>query len=251
MKGWWPLFKKEVMEQIRTHRVIILAGVFLFFGLTSILTIKYLPEIIKMTGTPIPIEMPAPTSLQALTEFSQTVLQMGVLVLILVSMGSIANEFKNGTALLTLSKPVTRIAFITSKLAALSLNLVISLVVSGLICYGYSVWLIGPADFGSFAAQSGLLALFLIFCLSLTLLFSSLFRSSLAAGGLALVTVIGLAILSSFPKIGNYLPGKLPGWGTNLLNGSSQSYWWALGITIGLIAICLYLTELRLKNKEA
>jgi ABC-2 type transport system permease protein len=250
MKGWWPLFKKEIREQIRTHRFLIVGGVFLFFGLTTPLTLKYLPEIIKMAGETMQITIPPPTALQSLTEFAGTILQLGVLMLILVSMGAIANEYKNGTVLLTLSKSVTRGAFVTAKMAALSLNLVASLLVSGLVCYGYSVWLIGAADLGNFMLQNGLMALFLLFSVSLTLVFSSLFRSGLAAGGLAMAVIVFQAVLASLPVIGNYLPGKLPGWGLGIMNGNGQSYWWALVVTLGLTGLCLYLAQMVLKKKE-
>jgi ABC-2 type transport system permease protein len=251
MKGWWPFFKKEILEQIRTYRLLIVGGVFLFFGLTTPLTLKYLPEILKMTAKSLQIIMPPATAADSLAEFASTILQLGVLVLILVGMGSIANEYKNGTAFLTLSKPVTRGAFVTAKMAALSLNLLLSLLVSGLVCYAYSVWLIGPAGFGAFMLQNALLALFLVFCLSLTLLFSSLFKSGLAAGGLAMAVIVFQALLSSLPVVGDFLPGKLPGWGISIINGSAQRHWWALGITIGLIGACLYLSQSILKNKEA
>jgi ABC-2 type transport system permease protein len=251
MKGWWPLFKKEILEQVRTYRLIIVAGVFLFFGLTTPLTLKYLPEIIKLAGESMQITIPPPTAVQSLAEFAGTILQLGVLILILIGMGSIANEYKNGTALLTLSKPVTRAAFVTAKMAALSLNLVVSLLVSGLVCFAYTAWLIGPADIGPFMLQNALLCLFLIFCLSLTLLFSSLFKSGLAAGGLAMAVIVFQAILSSLPHIGDYLPGRLPGWGLNILNGSAQPNWWALTITLGLVVLCLFLAQMILKKKEA
>ena len=251
MRGWQPLLKKEVLQQIRTHRFLIVAGVFLFFGLTTPLTLKYLPEIIKMAGQSMEISIPPPTAAESLIEFSSTILQLGVLILILIGMGSISNEFKNGTALLTLSKPVTRAAFVNAKMAALSLNLLVSLLISGLVCYAYSVWLIGPADFGAFMLQNGFLLLFLIFGVAVTLLFSSLFKSGLAAAGLAMAVIVFQALLSTLPVIGDYFPGKLPGWGVSILNGQGQSYWGALGITVGLIVLCLYLAQLILQKKEA
>jgi ABC-2 type transport system permease protein len=251
MTGWWPLFKKEILEQIRTYRFLIVGGVLLFFALTTPLTLKYLPEIIKMAGESMQISVPPPTAVQSLTEFASTALQLGVLLLVLVGMGSIANEYKNGTALLTLSKPVTRAAFVTAKMAALSLNLVVGLLISSLVCFAYSVWLIGSADLGAFMLQSLLLALFLVFCLSLTLLFSSLFKNSLAAGGLAMAVIILQALLSGLPGLGEYLPGKLPGWGLGILNGVTAPRWAALGITLGFSGLCLYLAQMILQKKEA
>ncbi|HSW58972.1 MAG TPA: ABC transporter permease, partial [Dehalococcoidales bacterium] len=146
--------------------------------------------------------------------------------------------------------PVTRAAFVGAKMAALSLNLAVSLLISALVCYAYSVWLIGPADLWAFVLQNALLLVFLIFCLSLTLMFSSLYKSGLAAGGLAMAAVIVISILSTFPRIGNYLPGKLPGWGVSIITGTGQNYWWALGITLVLTLVCLYLSQHIVKRKD-
>ena len=127
MKGFLPLLKKEFKEQIRTHRLLIVGGVFLFFSLTSVLTLAYLPEIIKMSGQNLEITIPPVTAVQSLGEFSSTMVQMGVFVMALIAMGAAANEIKRGTALLTLSKPVSRGAFIVAKFIALDLTLLISL----------------------------------------------------------------------------------------------------------------------------
>jgi ABC-2 type transport system permease protein len=251
MNGWWPLFKKECREQLRTNRFLIIAGVLLFFALTTPLTLKYLPEIIKMAGETMEITVPPPTANESLVEFAGTALQIGILLLVLLGMGSISNEYKNNTVLLTLSKPVSPAALVGAKMAAFSLTLGLSLAISSLVCYAYSSWLIGPADFGRFLLQSGLLVLFLLFCLSITLLFSSLFKNGLAAGGLAAVVIILLSLLASLPVIGNYLPGKLPGWGISVINGKAHPYWWALGVTLVTTFMCLVSAQQILRHKEA
>jgi ABC-2 type transport system permease protein len=92
--------------------------------------------------------------------------------------------------------------------------------------------------------------LFLLFCLAVTLLFSSVFKSSLAAGGLAIAVIIAQAVISTIPYIGDYLPGKLLSWGNNILTGSGDSYWWALAVTVILIGLCLYFAQMILKYKE-
>jgi ABC-2 type transport system permease protein len=89
-----------------------------------------------------------------------------------------------------------------------------------------------------------------MFCLAVTVLFSSLFKSSLAAGGISIAIIITQALFSGLPAIGDYLPGKLLSWGTNLLSGTGESYWWALVITLVLIGLCLYLAQRVLKTKE-
>ncbi len=249
MKGLSALLKKEIREQLRTYRLVVVGGVFLLFGITTPLMLKYLPEFIKLAGEQMEITVPPPTAVQALVEYAGSVGQIGVLVAVLVAMGSVANELQRGTAVMTLSKPVTRAAFVTAKFAATSLTFLVALAVSSAVCLAYTVWLIEPADAVSFLGLNLLLALFLVFCLAVTVLFSSLFKSSLAAGGTALGVLVGQAVLSVLPWVGDYMPGKLLGWGNALFSGG-PSYWWALAVTVVLTVLCLYLAQRALRNKE-
>ena len=250
MTGFMPLLKKEIMEQIRTYRLLIVGGVFLFFSLLTPITLKFLPQIIKLVGEQIPVEIPPPTAIQSLVEYAGTIGQIGVLVVVLITMGSVANELRHGTALITLSKPVSRSAFITAKFTAVSITFFISLVVASLICYVYTILLIEEAEIVPYVGLNLLLMLFLMFCLAVTVLFSSLFKSSLAAGGISIAIIITQALFSGLPAIGDYLPGKLLSWGTNLLSGTGESYWWAFAVTLALIGLCLYLAQRILKTKE-
>jgi ABC-2 type transport system permease protein len=251
MTGLLPLLKKELTEQIRTYRLLIVGGVLLFFGLTTPLTLKYLPEIIKLSGDySMQINIPPPTAAQSLAEYGSSIGQLGVLVMVLIAMGAIANELKHGTALLTLSKPVAPAAFVGAKFIAMSCTLLVSILAASLVCFGYTSWLIGTGDGMAFLGLNLLIFLFLAFCIALTLLFSSLFKSSLAAGGISIAIIIFQGVLTTIPVIGDYLPGTLLGWGTNLLSGIGDSFWWAFGITIVITGLCLYLAQRRLKTSE-
>lgn len=251
MKGLAPLLKKELKEQFKTYRWLIVGGIFLLFGITTPLMYRYLPEILEFAGEQLTIiEMPPPTAFQSLSEYASTIGQIGVLVAVLVAMGSVANELRHGTAIMTLSKPVSRLAFISAKLIAVSLTFLGSMVIASAFCFAYTVWLIESADIQAFVGTNLLLGLFLVFCLAVTLLFSSLLRSSLAAGGLALVVIVAQAGLTALPRFGDYMPGKLLGWGTNLLAGKGESYWWALVITVAVILFCVYFAQRTLRYKD-
>jgi hypothetical protein len=60
MKGLLPLLKKEIKEQFKTYRFLVVMSVFLIFGISQPLTLKYLPEIIKMAGEQMQINIPQP-----------------------------------------------------------------------------------------------------------------------------------------------------------------------------------------------
>jgi ABC-2 type transport system permease protein len=251
MTGLIPLLKKEIKEQLRTRKLLITGCIFIFFGITTPLMLKYLPEILKIAGSGgLEINVPEPTAIQSLTEYTGTIGQIGVLIAVLMAMGGIANEIRHGTAILTLSKPVSRGAFVIAKLIAHSSTFIISLIAASLICYFYTVLLIGSSDVKGFVLQNVLLIIFLIFCLAVTLLFSSWFSSPLAAGGLAIAVIISQAASSAIPRIGDYFPGKLLAWGNMIVAGTPGSYWWALGITIFLIVISLFWAQVILNKKD-
>ncbi|MFP3975905.1 MAG: ABC transporter permease [Dehalococcoidia bacterium] len=250
MKGLGPLLIKELKEQLRTYRLVIVAGIFLFFGLSTPLMLKYLPQILELAGEQMEINIPPPTAVQSLTEYSGTISQVGVLVAVLIAMGCIASELRQGTAMMTLSKPVSRLAFVSGKLIAMSLTFLASMIAASAFCYAYTVWLIEPADIIAFIGLNLLLGLFLIFCLSVTMLFSSFFRNSLAAGGVSLALLVAQGGLSAIPRFGDYMPGKLASWGNNLLMGSDESNWWALAITVIIILLCVYFAQHRLRYSD-
>jgi hypothetical protein len=59
-----------------------------------------------------------------------------------------------------------------------------------------------------------------------------------------------LAIFSTIPVFGDYMPGKLLSWGNNLINGVPATYWWALVVTCVIVGLCIFFAVRRLKNKD-
>jgi ABC-2 type transport system permease protein len=253
MSGFWVLLRKEFREQFKTNKVLIVAAVFLFFGLSTPVLTKYLPEIIKAvpsTGGVI-IQMPTPTSADSLTGYTSNMAQFGVLMAVLVAMGAIAKEIETGTAAMVLSKPVGRLAFILAKLEAEWFNFLMALILGGLACWGYTLILFGDANALGFLYQNLLLGLFFALCLGVTLFFSSLMKSQLAAGGLSLALIIFLSAISGRPWIGRFLPGELIDWGNRLvLNTPGEAGWGAAAVAAGLVALSVYFTWLSLRKKE-
>ena len=251
MRGFWALLKKEFKEQFRTSRVIIVAGVFLFFGLGTPLLIKYTPELLKMAGEGMNIELPPPTAIQAMAEYVSTMMQFGVLIAILIAMGAVAKERESGTASLVLSKPVGYPAFVVAKFKALGFTSLVAVMLGGLACWGYTYLLFNGAPALGYVYLNALLLLYLLLAIAVTLLYSSLFKSQLAAGALGLATVIVLSIVSSLPWVGKYLPGALISWGNRLLAGTpGEAAWGAVVVTIVLIIISLCLAWTALRKKE-
>jgi ABC-2 type transport system permease protein len=177
--------------------------------------------------------------------------QFGVLMAVLLAMGAIAKEVETGTAAMVLSKPVGRLAFILAKLKAEGFTFLVALILGGLACWGYTVLLFGDANALGFLYQNLLLGLFFTLCLGVTLFFSSLMKSQLAAGGLALAFIIFLSAISGLPWVGRYLPGALINWGNRLvLKTPGASEWGAVVMAALLVGLSIYFTWLSLRKKE-
>ena len=233
--------RKELMEQVRTRRLLILAAVLLVFGLMSPLLAKYTPELIKMIpgGEQISLIIPKPTMLDAVAQYVKNVEQFGVLLALLMTMGVVVQEKEKGTAAMMLVKPLSRGGFLLAKFAALCLAFLGSLLLAGLGAYYYTVILFEAPDFGAWMGLTGLMWVQLVIYIAITLLASTLVRSQAAAAGIGFGALILFALLESLPGLGEYLPGQLIQWGVRLFSPDPVSAWPALGISLGLIAACL------------
>ena len=236
------VFRKEMQEQWRTHKVLIVVAVLFFFGLTSPLLAKYTPEMLAaIPNIPAGLSgiIPTPTVADAIGQYVKNLSQFGILLALLMSMGSVAQEKERGTAALILTRPVPRGTFLLAKFAGLALTFAVSLLVAGLGCWFYTYLLFEALPWGAFLAQNGLMLLVFLVYIAMTLLCSTLVRSQAGAGGLAFGGLILLAGLGAIPRMTEYLPGQLFSWGMSLSLGIEKTAWPALWVSLGLIVVFL------------
>ncbi len=233
--------RKEWLEQWRTYRMLAVGVVLLVFGLLSPLLAKYTPEIIKLmpNGETMAQLIPAPTVLDAVTQYIKNIGQFGVILALLLTMGAVAQEKDKGTAAMMLVKPLPRATFLAAKFTALALTFAVAIAIAGAACYYYTWLLFDPLDVPRWLALNGLLLLFVLVYVALTLFCSVVTQSQVAAGGLALGLLFVLGLSGSVPGLGEYLPGQLLAWGGGLMAGKAETFWPALGVSVGIIVVAL------------
>lgn len=210
MTGLAILLRKELLEQWRTTRLPIVATVFLLIGLSSPLLARFTPEILEAVGgDQFQIVLPTPTASDAYDQVAKNIGQFGVLIAVLLAMGSVATEKERGTAALLLTKPVGRGAFLGAKLVAIAATLGISTAIAGLGGWFYTLVLFEPPSITGWAAAMVLQWLALVAFAAITFVGSTLTRSAMAAAGLGVAAFIVLGIVSVVPTIGPYLPTGL------------------------------------------
>lgn len=252
MNGFTAFLKKELMEQLRTYRVLILLSVFFLFGMMSPLMAKLLPEILSgMEMEGMTIVIPEPGAMDAYAQFFKNSTQMGVIVILLVFGGILSNELMRGTLINVLAKGLRRHTIILAKFTAAVLLWSVSFLLESFINQVYTNYLFDTSDIQNLIFSLFCFWLFGVFVLSL------IFFSSTVAGGnfggLILTAVIlgGLLLLNIVPSAEKLSPMYLSAHNLDLLSGvlKPSDFIKPLLITVGLILAFLY-ASIRLFRKK-
>jgi ABC-2 type transport system permease protein len=249
----WVVLRKELMEQWRSYRLLIVGVVLLLFGLASPLLAKYTPEILRLAlpeGEEILGLIPPPTVADAVSQYLKNITQFGVLLAVLMAMGAVALEKDKGTAGLMLVKPIPRGIFLSAKFVALGLTFAAGILLAAVAGYYYTLLLFEPLSLAAWLGLNGLLLIFILVYVALTLLCSTLTESQVLSGGLALGFVVVLSGLGAVPRLGDYLPGQLNAWAAGLFTANGEPAWIALAVSLGLIVGALAVAWLFFERQE-
>jgi ABC-2 type transport system permease protein len=248
------LLRKELREQWRSHRLLIVAAVLTAFGLMGPLSTKYLPVLLSsMPGVPegLAAVMPTPDVAMAVGEYLDNIVQFGVILAILVPMAAVVGEKMSGTAEITLSKPVSRLSFLLAKYLGHAITFAVGILLAGLGGYYYTGVLFEWLPAGRFALLNALVLLYLLVYMAIALLASTLARSQLASAGLGFGALIVFGVLGVLPSVVPYLPAALVGWARAMpLVPVVDPAWRALASSVGLIIAAMAAAWLVFRRQE-
>lgn len=256
MKQLKTVFKKEQLESWRNFSWIWVPIVFILLSIMDPITTHYLPILIdKVGGMPegtafeIP-EIPAADALMmSLTEMSS----LGALIIILLTVGTIAGERKSGVIELILVKPINHVTYITAKWLAKLTLFFVSFVIGMLLSWYYVNQLFGAITFGEFLTTVLFYGLWIMFVITLTIFYSTIFKGSGPVAGISIVTLIAMSIFNSiFSNRLSWFPSQLSTHINEMLHsGTISTDLWATGlILIGLNAALLTASFTIFKNKK-
>jgi ABC-2 type transport system permease protein len=244
-------FRKEWLELIRSYRLLVVVIILVFFGLTSPVLAKFTPELMTLIPTgDISISMPPPTVMTAIGQYVKNMAQFGIILGLLLTMGSVAQEKDKGTAAMMLVKPLPRGAFLGAKFLGLAAMFAIALAAAGIASYYYTLLLFEAMNIVHWVVLNTLIFVYTMVVVAITLFCSTITKSQGAAGGIALGLLIIPGSIGSILGLGKYLPGELITWGTRLMLGEPSASWIALGISLGLIVVSILAAWLVFKNQE-
>jgi ABC-2 type transport system permease protein len=254
MDGFAVFLRKELRESLRTNRLLVVVAIFAILGIISPVGAKYTPELLKAIGTGssgVTVIAPTPTVRDAIAQFIKNVAGTGIFVAVLLPMGLVAREKERGTAAFVLTKPLSRLAFLTAKLVALGLTLTAGVAIGALATYWYTALLFRPTSVAGFLGASLLVLLSLLVYASFTFLGSTLTNAQLPAAGIGLAGWLVVSLLGIFPRLEPYTPAGLLDPATQLaLNLPPQHVWASMAASVVLLVVVLVLAVLSFRSQE-
>lgn len=242
--------KKEFMEFFRTYRFYVLFGVFAFFAILNAPTAKFLPEIMKsLPDIGVNIQIPEPAMMDSYLQFVSNITN-AFFALIIIFMGSVSSEIKKGTIYLVLSKGVSRVDFLYSKMlnawlmytAAFGVYVVLS--ISG-------TWIL----FTEWHFDGLLLAIISMYLFGLILLAATISASTAAkSAGPGAFAGFGLLIFLPLSEVlgraSAWLPGRLMSLPVDFLSGTATGNDLLKASVFSVVMIAVMITAATLKFRK-
>jgi ABC-2 type transport system permease protein len=244
--------RKELLELWRTRKFIIVIVVLVSFGMLSPVLAQITPDLLKSMGENqmqgVTITIPTPSTKDAIDQFVKNLTQFGLLLAVLMSFGAIVGEREHGQAALIFAHPLPRTIFVWAKFSALAILFGLGIVLSSAVAYAYTVILFDPPNIAGFSALVGLIYLWLLAVIAVSLLASVLGRTIISAGGIAFLFIVFFLLGGTFTTLA---PGTLNTWGHDLaLTNSAPAHWGALTITLVVIVGAVGTSSILLRHQE-
>jgi ABC-2 type transport system permease protein len=208
-----------------------------FFALTAPIIALLTPRLLASITSSQPgvvIKMPDPTALDAYTQFVKNLSELVLIALIISGAGMISAERSSGTAILVLTKPLSRAAFVLSKLVAQIGLVVIVTTIGTAIALGMTRLLFPPLPAGPLWTAVGLWLVNAVLMVCAMTFCSAMFRSRGAAAGMGLGFLFLSLILMMWPAAQRYSFVGLGGLPGRALSGAPMEWGWPVGTALAL-----------------
>lgn len=240
MNAFVTFLKKEIMELVRTKKLVILLTVFAAFGILNPLVAKLTPWIFSMMQDSIAnvgmsINIVESTAYMSWEQYYKNMM-MVVICFVFLFVNSFTGEYQKGTLISSLSKGIRFWQIALAKIVSMSLAWTLGYWIQFGITYAYTAYYWDQSQltnilFAAFAAW-----IFGLFMIGLIVLFSLLFKSFSAV----LLGTFGvyflMTVLSVVEALGKILPARLMS-GTELLLGQSAPADFVMPIVLAIVPV--------------
>ncbi len=241
MRGFAAFVRKEITEIVRTWRILVLPGMALLFALTGPALAKYTPEILRaVAGDQLGnLKLLPPTYLDAYGQWIKNLSQIVLFALVIIYGGLVSSERKSGTAILVLTKPVSRSAFVIAKAVVHMAFVALTIAVGTALTWGMTAAMFPSAPGSALWKSTGAWLAFAVLFVGIMALLSVLVPSQAGAAGIGLGVYVVLGLASLWKPLGTYSPAGLSGAPASIAAGHDVAVLWPILSAIALAAVCV------------
>ena len=243
MRSFIAFIKKEITEQLRSGRLMILGTLFILFGIMNPAVAKLTPWLLEAMADSLAesgmlVTDVTVSAMDSWVQFFKNI-PMALIAFVLLESSIFTKEYQSGTLLLSLTKGLKRYKVVVSKTVVLTVLWSFGYWLCFGITYGYNAYFWDNA-----AAQNLLFSvicwwLFGLWVIGLMILFSAIANANtgvlMGTGGVVLASYL----LGLFPKFSEYLPTLLTD-GNSLIYGvaEAETYSVALILVVAMFVVC-------------
>lgn len=256
MKQWITIYQKEMTQAWRNKQLIWVPLVIMMIGVIDSLTYYYLPEVIELSGgLPEGAVFEAPSLLphEAIVMGLEQLSLMGTLIIIAISMGTIATERHHGVAEIMLTKPIHHVSYITAKWFAFVTIALLSLFLAIFLNWYYTNTLFDTVPFHLIIKVFIFYSIWFIFVLTIVIFFNSfLNKAGIVFASSAAILFLMAVVNTAFGHRLTYFPNQLTSYINEMLvtGEISKSLIMTSFVILGIIVILLLSATSIFKHKK-
>lgn len=251
MNGFRAFLAKDFREIVRTWRLWVLPGFILFSAVTGPPMARYTKELLETLGGGITTGLlPDPTWVDSYAQWTKNLGQLVLIALIISLGGAISSERRSGTAIVVLTKPVSRAAFVLSKFVSTA-ALVVGATLAGMfVTWGITLIWFPDAPFRPLVAATAAWLLFALLLVAVVLAGSAAVDSGAGAAGIGLGFFMLLAIVGVWGPAVRWSPAGMVNGPVALGAGAEVDLLWPALTTAALTAVVVVLAVRVFERRE-
>lgn len=245
------LWKLEVARLMRTHRWLILFGVYAFFGALGPITARYIREIMeRFAGDEFVVAASEPTPAEGMAQFVSNASQLGLLAVVVVAAAALAFDARPEAAAFLRTRVPRAGMLVLPRYVVTTTAAAAALIAGTVIAVALTTALIGSMSIGAVVVGTLYGVVYLAFAVAVVAAMATWARSVITTVFAALAILLVLPAIGVVDAIGVWLPSALLGAVAPMVEGEAAGeYLRALLVSVvaivGLLALALRRADAR------
>lgn len=246
--GAWRL---EWLRLRRTPRLVVLAVVFAFLGLTGPLSVRYLPELLDRFASEMDVTMAPATAADGIASFTKNAQQLGVLAVVVLAVGPMGFVTRRGLAWFYRTRVTRPVDLVLPRLVATAAVSVGAHTLGLALAWYETAVLIGKVPVGAMLGGWALSSLFVVLAVALAMAAAGVLGSATAAMAVSVGVLWLLPVAGLRPPLERWLPPHLAAAPAQLAAGGTVAgHLPALAVTVLATALLAALTVAAVARHE-